>query len=329
MKHIKKGQQANTLDALGLRSERLVKTGAAFAAAALVSVIVGFAVRAIHHLKGPYEPLSRLQLSTQLLEPLDLPQDALNNGLESVLVYVGHSGLVGLALNFSVMVSLIVAMVVCIIFCFNWLVDEHAGGRPWMQPLLLAVTFGACILAVVSTVVFVAAPNVVKTYAYESDNHTSLSVRQSRHISRTMDRRYSGLIDTLEQARATESGYLPAQYAIAQLAHRVGAEDAHRQTVAFLEAYENAPERLGFEPVPQHLYSLETAAYGAPRSAVAMEYVEERRMRQGSLGIIARLWTWLAGILSMVGTFLLLMGVSLGQRHARLARMAGGTPPKG
>lgn len=262
----------------------------------IVSVMVGLAVltgvislfaSSLGILKGPYEAISRVQVSPLLFDVLQLPATDLKTALESVLIYVGYPEGIGWLLKSGFWLTVSAALVV---IALVFLVMTELEKR-WVADLAAVGMFVTGLLAILCGIIFVAAPGTIQGLVYQEGEVSTISVRKSRHIPREIGEKYNSLVSVLNEEKQKEGLYLPAQYALSQLALRVGADDAIEQSSTFLEAYESDPSRLGFKPVAQHLYAIEMAVYGEPRSVLANEYVQRRKSNQ-TPGAIAKLWPW-------------------------------------
>lgn len=320
MSRFNNAQLHTVMEKLRTRSRLISNIGFWLAGTGIFIGVLSFIAMGFGNLEAPVEGISRVQLSPAMLEVLALPVEVLKDGAESAIVYVGHSGLIGHLLNTSLWLGGIALFVM--LATVSGVIAQSRN--VWLSNIACLGIILSFLLAVMCGITFIVAPAVVNSYVYDESNQTSISVRKSRHIPRETGEAYQDTIDALEEAQLTEGMYLQAQYAIAQLAQRAEAEDADAQSKAFLEAYAEEPQALGFEPIDQHLYSLEMTAYGEPRSELSLEYAARRTEQQDTPSFMARLWPWTPGTLLLLALPMLTLGQALQNRVARLTTLLEG-----
>lgn len=259
--------------------QRLVKRSHVFRLLGLAAItpivwtaLAGLVSSTLQNFKGPQTGLSRIQLSTQLVEALNIKLPRLSERELSVLAYVDYGN------KHLWHLDVLMVLAVIVVIPLTWAI--------YLGPLRTAISsmsekvmvtffcllftlFGGMVLTITLTTTFV----------HESTGHSTLYARDSRYFPRTTGEEFQAVIARLEDLKQAPDLHLPAQYAIAQLAHRVGADDANAQIQAFLQAYRSDPNGLGYVPIGQHLYALEHSLYGEPRSIEAIHYALRRETR--------------------------------------------------
>ncbi|MGP9797007.1 hypothetical protein ACT3UJ_06580 [Halomonas sp. 86] len=297
---------------LAKRGKMFARLGVALLAiGALIALwqLVGYALSAM---KGPYPIISRLEVATSLFGALGIDADRVSDSVQRVTLYVGHSGLVGKIMRGDLL------MVAFIIFCgLAVFCGIYAADSKGIKQVALGSFAGFLGLMVVLTgFLFIGYPIMVNQLTQERSEVTNLKPYVKELSRRSLSYPY---IET----RLTQSGLsetLAGKYLLAQTAQRVGADNRQEKLDQFLTDYLRQPDDLGFEPIPQHLYALEHAAYGEARTDIGRAYVKRRAAAINAAGLTFGL----AALMAVLAIPFLLMGSALLRRVSVLQSLMGG-----